>query len=227
MDKKLSVRDVLAMKRDFYQGTKFDLSKGVAGGPYGDPRRFDGAVSSAYNQNNLTDTEMAAGGFERSVSMFRTSYSVVSVSRAASPGNELTKAVVWVAQYAPHMATYTPVYPAAAVDQAVPPPLSTGSLWRLDKTSGFWRACTVGNWAAHFFRYAWPDVVAVQASLEDRAFVQQAAVEAAAHAAIDAGDRAGADQMVADFSGQAAARYIDEYSELFDNLVSREGLSIF
>jgi hypothetical protein len=40
----VSVADVMAWKRDFYEGTRFDLSQGPAAGPYGDPRRFDASV---------------------------------------------------------------------------------------------------------------------------------------------------------------------------------------
>jgi hypothetical protein len=55
--------------------------QGLGGGPYGDPRRWDGSPETAYNQDNLTLTEQKAGGFERAVSMFRTSYSQISVRR--------------------------------------------------------------------------------------------------------------------------------------------------
>lgn len=40
----VSVSDVMAWKRDFYEGTPFDLGQGPAAGPYGDPRRFDASV---------------------------------------------------------------------------------------------------------------------------------------------------------------------------------------
>ena len=37
VDKKLHVRDVMAMKRDLYEGTAFDLTQGPPSGPYGNP----------------------------------------------------------------------------------------------------------------------------------------------------------------------------------------------
>lgn len=86
-----------------------------------------------------------------------------------SEENELSRAVVWVAQYAPHMSVYIPIFVGAG-DEAVPKPLSTGSLWRMDHESTFWRACSVGNWAAHFFKYAIVDVRQVQEALEDAIF---------------------------------------------------------
>lgn len=67
------------------------------------------------------------------------------------------------------MAVYTPIFVGAG-DDAVPSPLSTGSLWRMDKESTFWKACSVGNWAAHFFKYAIVDVREVQQKLEDDIF---------------------------------------------------------
>jgi dipeptidase len=36
-----SVADLLEMHRDHYEGTQFDMTRGIAGGPYGDPSRFD------------------------------------------------------------------------------------------------------------------------------------------------------------------------------------------
>lgn len=45
-DKKLSPRDVFAIHRDNYEGTEFDLTKGLAAGPFGDPNRFEGNAES-------------------------------------------------------------------------------------------------------------------------------------------------------------------------------------
>jgi len=169
VDEKITVRDVLAIKRDYYEGTKFDLSKGVAGGPYGDPNRYDGSIDRPWNHNNLTIAEAQSGGFERAISLFRTSYSQVSVSKATTDENRLSRAIVYVAQFTPHMASYVPIFVAAGVD-AVPARLSTGSLWRNDKESLFWKACAVGNYASHWFRYAIEDVRGVQKQLEDAIF---------------------------------------------------------
>ncbi len=57
--------------------------------------------------------ELMGGGFERAISMFRTSYSVVSQSRPHAP--DLARAVVWALQYGP----------SAAPHPSPPPPLWT------------------------------------------------------------------------------------------------------
>lgn len=79
---------------------------------------------------------------------------------------------VWVAQYAPHMSVYTPVYVAAG-PEAVPSPLSTGNLFRYDPESTFWQACSVGNWAAQAFKYAIVDVRSAQQALEQHVLSEQ------------------------------------------------------
>jgi dipeptidase len=220
VDRKITVRDVMAIKRDYYAGTKYDLSKGVAAGPYGDPRRFDGDINTVYNGDNLTLAAEYSGGFERAISMMRTSYSQISVSRPPKEGFSAGLNMVWVAQYAPHMAVYTPIYVNAG-ENAVPKPLSTGSLWHYDTDSVFWRACAVGNWAAHFFKYAIVDVRETQKKLEDRAFDNQARVEAEALAAIQIGDKVAADSILSKFSADHCDTYRDTYNELFNFLIAK------
>ena len=41
-DQKLSVRDVMMLMRDHYEGTEFDLTKEIAAGPFGNPNRCYG-----------------------------------------------------------------------------------------------------------------------------------------------------------------------------------------
>ena len=127
----------------YTEGTAYDLTQGVASGPYGrhtirlfircivytlycvyyiiallyayiiyytscmytgDPNRFDGAPQPA---DNLTRTDIIQGSYERSISLFRTSYSFVAVARPPVPD---VLALLWFAQYAPSSSSYTPLY---------------------------------------------------------------------------------------------------------------------
>lgn len=47
-------------QRDHYEGTQFDLTKGIQAGPYGDPNRFDSTPV-----DNLTRTDILQGSYER------------------------------------------------------------------------------------------------------------------------------------------------------------------
>jgi dipeptidase len=79
---------------------------------------------------NVTLKEAASGFYERSISLFRTSYSTVTQSREALP--PVVGARVWACQYMPAMSTYIPLYVS---NPELPEAYTTGSLFR------------VGGWA--------------------------------------------------------------------------------
>lgn len=101
----LTPEDLIAFNRDHFEGTEYDLTKGLAAGPYGDPNRFDGALN-----DNMTILELLDGGYERAISMFRTSYSFVAQSRADVPDSF---ARIWFGQYNPSSCSYAPFYVSA------------------------------------------------------------------------------------------------------------------
>jgi dipeptidase len=105
-ERKLSPQDVMEIQRDHYEGTVFDLTEGVAAGPYGSPDRFDWAANG-----NMTFAEALSGSYERAISLFRTSYSFVAVPRPSVPD---VLALLWYGQYAPSSSSYAPFYLAAS-----------------------------------------------------------------------------------------------------------------
>lgn len=62
LQRKLRVEDVIKLQRDHYEGTAFDLTKGTAAGPYGDPNRFDIAPIPS---DNLNFEQVLEGAYER------------------------------------------------------------------------------------------------------------------------------------------------------------------
>ena len=101
VDKPLQYTDVMQLNRDHYEGSQFDLTQGLASGPYGDPQRFDGTPTG-----NMTSMDLLQGSFERAISMFRTSYSFVAHARKVPSALSL----LWFGQYAPHSSSYVPLY---------------------------------------------------------------------------------------------------------------------
>jgi dipeptidase len=116
-DHLVSAVDLMNIQRDHYEGTQFDMTQGLAAGPYGDPNRYDLSLV-----DNMTITDLMSGEFGRAISLFRTSYSFVAQGRANKP-NEL--ALVWFAPYAPDVSSYTPVYVNA---DKLPSSLISGSM---------------------------------------------------------------------------------------------------
>jgi|LauGreSBDMM110SN_4_FD.fasta_scaffold156342_1 dipeptidase len=108
VDKQLTPQNLMDFNRDHYEGTQFDLTKGIAAGPYGDPNRFDMAAQPA---DNLTIIDILQGSYERSISLFRTSYSFVACARNVPD----IFAFIWFSQYAPSSSTYAPIYIASEI----------------------------------------------------------------------------------------------------------------
>lgn len=85
---------VMNAHRDHYEGTQYDLTKGMSAGPYGNPNR--GKTPPA-----------VAGQWERAISMFRSSWSFVNVAR---PNR---RSLLWFGYDAAHGTAYLPFYGAA------------------------------------------------------------------------------------------------------------------
>lgn len=148
----------MQINRDHYEGTQFDMTKGVQSGPYGDPNRFDLAPV-----DNMTLLEILGGSYERSISLFRTSYSFVTQARNNLPD---ALGILWYAPHAPSGSSYLPFFLGAT---EIPFAYMRGSLHHYDPAIAFWNFMSVANYAARFYRYAMVDVRAVQQTLMDKA----------------------------------------------------------
>jgi len=75
-DEKLTVADVFSLMRDHYEGTEFDMTKGVDAGPYGNPSRWR---PMGWNVDGVDYT------WERPISTQQTGFSMVTQSRSWLP----------------------------------------------------------------------------------------------------------------------------------------------
>lgn len=91
---------VLNTFRDHFEGTPFDLTKGMAAGPHGNPNRG-------------VPPRNVSGMWERALSMHRTTYSFVNVVRPHGRG------VVWFGLDSPHGTVYLPFF--AGASESAPP----------------------------------------------------------------------------------------------------------
>lgn len=98
-DHPVSHRDVMAWHRDWYAGTKYDMTKGLQAGPFGSPDRF-------------TTSSTVKGNWERSIALYRTN--AVYVSHLRHPQEGLPKELASVAWYGAGPAHYTPFVPIPA-----------------------------------------------------------------------------------------------------------------
>ncbi|HOU32433.1 MAG TPA: C69 family dipeptidase [Synergistaceae bacterium] len=158
--KKLSVQDLMAVYRDNLEGTPYDLTTGLAAGPFGTPTRY--ATPKGVRPENRKGND-----WDRSISLFRCSYSFVSQVRPDMP--DPIAAVLWFGEDQPSTTLYMPIY---AGTTEVPRPYAVGKRHEFDRDSAWWAWNFVGNWADLKFSHMIQDIRQVQQQLEGKYFLE-------------------------------------------------------
>ena len=170
-DKKLSVRDVMNLMRDHFEGTQLDLTKGVGAGPYSLPYRWRPLTWKVEKKDKVKYMN------ERATSTQQTGFSFVTQSRSWLPGP--IGGVLWFGVDDTYSTVYVPMY--AGIRKAPTAfAVGTADFKRFSWRSAFW----VFNWVANqaYSRYSdkIQDIQKVQRELEGHFLSVQPQVEAAA-----------------------------------------------
>jgi len=156
---KLTREDVIGLYRDHYEGTQFDLTKGVAAGPYGDPNRYIGPYDGA--QNNVSQ-EKLYGAWERAISIFYQGYTYVAQTRPDAP--ELTRGMLW---YGPDVAYTSCFVPFPSKATQLPHNYQIGDPQRFSRDAAWWAFDFVANWARlNYQRMCQVDILPLQREIE-------------------------------------------------------------
>mmetsp|Transcript_32418 Transcript_32418/g.75317 ORF Transcript_32418/g.75317 Transcript_32418/m.75317 type:complete len:597 (-) Transcript_32418:156-1946(-) len=143
-------KDFFAIHRDYYQGSKYDMTQGPAAGPWGDPDRW------------TTTSKRVKGNWERSIGIFRTSSAHVVQARKVARGTG-QGTVLW---FGPHASAASCFVPLSATATAVPAPYMMGNPSKLDMQSAYWVHRYVFNIAKVKYSHAMADVRALQDKFE-------------------------------------------------------------
>ncbi|ETV96580.1 hypothetical protein H310_10281 [Aphanomyces invadans] len=201
-DRPVTPADLMRFQRDHYEGTPFDLTQGLAAGPYGDPNRFSpGHV-------------VPGGSFERSISIYKATYSYVTT---AHPTNE-NQAVVWFGPYAPSDTAYFPIYPKVS---AVPDVASRGSLHAFDMSAAFWLNALIGNYASRYYKFTQPVVRAEQLRIEAKALEAQPAIHDKALSIFQSQGDEALETYLTNVCTSFAADAHSSFTALFSSLVTQ------
>jgi dipeptidase len=167
-DKKLTVADVMALMRDHFEGTPYDMTKGVGAGPYHAPYRWRPLTWDSGDKHYLN---------ERAISTQQTGFSFISQSRAALP--DLVGGLLWFGVDDTFSTVWVPLY--AALTQA-PPSFAAGKadLLHYSPDSAFWVFNQVAQHVYARYSEEIVDLQTVQRQLEGTFLARQAAVEQAA-----------------------------------------------
>ena len=122
----VTLAGVMGVMRDYYEGTEFDMTVGMAAGPFGSPDRFGGSN---------TPGEAVEGRWERTIATHRSICSLVIESRSWLP--DAVGGTLWFAPHAAHGSLFVPFSAGAA---RAPDAYSRGWCVRLFLSSGStWR----------------------------------------------------------------------------------------
>ncbi len=209
-DEKISAQDIMAINRDYYKGTEFDLTKGLAAGPFGTPNRYPTPGS----QN-----PEGSAGWERAISLFRTNFSTVVVARKGMPN--WIGGLTWFAYDAPHSSCYFPIYCGITeLPESFAKGMRGGSYDVFSRESAWWAFNFVSNWADLKYSYMIEDIKAVRDPLEEEFFAVQPTVEKTA-LELHEQDAELARRFLTTYSNSCATRVVDAYWKLASQLVGR------
>jgi len=148
--------------RDHYEGTEFDLTKGIAAGPYGEPNRFVGPYDG--DQNDVSKDKTMSGAWERPISVFYQGYTYVCQVRPGKP--DITKGVTWFGPDVSYTTVFMPFYSKVT---ELPVALQTGGPQQFNGMCAWWPFNFVNNWSRlNFSHMTKNDIIPLQQLLEIR-----------------------------------------------------------
>ncbi|MFC1554610.1 dipeptidase [candidate division KSB1 bacterium] len=204
-DKKVSQKDLFKIHRDYYQGTEFDMSKGLAAGPFGSPNRW--ATRTRAPQGTI--------GWERSISIFRCSYCIVLQCRDWLP--DWIGGLVWFAEDDPKTSCFVPLYCGIS---KLPESFEIGGRDKIERESAWWAFNFIANWADLKFSYMIEDIKKVYTTYEDQFVNLQPIIEKRALELYNEKPEL-AREYLTDYSCTMAQRTVDEWWKLSDYLIAK------
>ncbi|MCD4834683.1 MAG: C69 family dipeptidase [Bacteroidales bacterium] len=153
-DKKLSVRDVMGLMRDYYQNTPMDMTKDVGAGPYNSIVRWRPLYWKVEGQQYFN---------ERATSTQQTGFSFVTQSRNWLP--DPIGGIIWFSVDDAYSTVYNPMY-CGMTEVPETYAVGNGSIMEYSDNAAFWVFNQVSNFAYTRYSAMLPDIQKVQDKLE-------------------------------------------------------------
>jgi dipeptidase len=150
-DELLSVRDVMGLHRDHFEGTEFDLTKGLAAGPFGSPSRHRGPYDS--EGDVAKPTRKLEGAWERPLSVEFCGFLYVNQARSWLP--DPIGGICWMGMDKPTETCFVPFYCGVT---SLPSVYEVSDTDKFDRESAWWAFNFVANWAELKYSYMIKDI---------------------------------------------------------------------
>ncbi len=202
-DKKLAVADLKNWMRDHFEGTDFDMTQGLAAGPYACPYRWknltwklDGDTTKSY-------------GWERPIATQQSAWTFISQSRADMPreiGN-----VLWYGVDAASTSCYVPFY---AGNTSIPYSYDHGNIAEFSWDVAFWVFNSVANRSYLQYSLIIKDINKVQDDFENKFLTMQPSIEKAALEMYKTNPELAVEYLT-DYSNNQAEKVVSSWRELW------------
>lgn len=167
-DAPVTVQNIMDIYSDHLEGTPYDMTQGLAAGPFGTPNRFQVPGSMKPEDRKTED-------WEREIAQYRCSYSFVAELRSDMPAE--IGSLLWFGEDSPDTTVYVPLY---AGTKSVPEAWATGDRKSFDQDCAWWAFNFVNNYANLNWNAMYPVIREQKAVYENEFFANQEAVEAEA-----------------------------------------------
>lgn len=205
-DKKLAVTDLRNWMRDHFEGTDFDMTKGLAAGPYGCPYRWKGLV---WKIDGDTTQSYA---WERPIGTQQSAWTFISQSRSNMP-DEIAH-ILWFGPDAASTSCYVPFY---AGNTSIPYSYDHGSITEFSWDVAFWVFNAVANRAYLQYDHIIKDINLVQDEFENKFLAMQPSIEKAATDMYKIDPKL-AQEYLTDYSNTQAEKVVSSWRELWKQI---------
>lgn len=204
-DKKLSVLDVIALNRDYYQGTKMDMSKDIGAGPFGCIVRWRPLTWKVDSVEYFN---------ERATSTQQTGFTFVAQARSWLPNP--IGGILWFGVDDTYSNCYTPIYCGTTkVPEAYA--VGNGNIMEFSETSAFWTFNQVSNFAYTRYNVIIKDIQAVQSELENKYFKEVSDVDKKA-VELYKNDPKSAIQFITEYSVRTGNNTVARWKQLYKDI---------
>lgn len=206
-DKKVTVADLFALQGDWYGGTPFDLSKGKAAGPWGNPTRYRKQLNLGYK-----DCE-----YPRAINDYRQTY--VQICQVDGRLPDEIKGVVWFGYGAADTTYLTPLWASMS---ELPALYSTGTR-RTPYTpeSGWWSCIRVQSIADWRYQPIRAEIHEARTPRMNEQFARVPELLKQSAELINKGDRSAGLELIQKYAYDQAQGWHDEWLKLGDRLFSK------
>ena len=204
-DRKLGVRDVMALMRDHYEGTPYDMTAGIDAGPFASPVRF----------RDLTwKVGDATYCWERPIATQQAGFVMLAQCRGWLP--DAVGGIYWFTPDDPYTSCFLPLY--CGID-ALPAAYTRGTYGEYSPDSAWWAFNFVSNLTYDRWSRLVPEVLAAQRDHEQWYEQRQAAIDQAAAAL--AGDPVALSRYLTEVAVSTGEKLFADWSALGRGLVAR------